>query len=111
METQLHASDHDNIVTLIEKVSNLTEEVRLMRDGTKDDIRDLQENKLDRREYQDFKNELDRDRKERSDAVDKKFSELAQTQSEQGKQVATNSRLIWMGLGAIAALNLLLKFL
>ena len=78
-----NSTDHDNIITLLANVKTLTEEVRLMRDNTKDDIKDLQVGKVDAadftREILRIDNNRAEDRKNDStitDALEKKVDSL-----------------------------------
>lgn len=72
----LNLTDHDLLIRLDTRMSNLTDEMRLLRDGTTGDIKDLKENKLDRREFEEYKRERDNDRKEEARVKDEHFDKL-----------------------------------
>lgn len=50
-----HSKDHDLLIEIKTEMKNLKEEVRLMRDNSKDQIKELQIGKLDTRDFNDFK--------------------------------------------------------
>lgn len=85
METS--QQDHDNIVTLLANVKTLTEEVRGIRDDTKEDVRDLQSQKLDIKEYNDFKVTLAKEAVSRDAEITRQFKEAETERNGQTKKL------------------------
>lgn len=110
MAQETQQTDHDNIITLIEKVSNLTDEVRLMRDGTKDDIKALQLGKVDRTEFQQYKDDNERIRKEKIDDFTKSDLAFKEEMEKQNKKVDYLLKVVYIGLGALGIIELVAPF-
>lgn len=65
---EIASTDHDLLIRLDEKVANVLDEVRLLRDGTQNEIKDLKLNKLERQEFLDYK--VDHERHHSKEAKD-----------------------------------------
>lgn len=104
------SNDHDNIITLIANVKTLTEEVRLMRDTTRDDIKALQTGKLDRSEFLEFKSANAQERKEKIGDVEKAEKELNDKIAAHQKTLDMLVRAYFLGLGALGIIELVVPF-
>ena len=102
--------DHDNIITLIANVKTLTEEVRLMRDSTKDDIKALQANKLDRTEFLEYKVGVAVERKEKIADFEKSEKGLQTQLDAQAKQLSMLIRAYFIGLGVLGTIEFVMPF-
>lgn len=48
-------NDHDLLITIKENLKNIIEELRLLRDGTNERLKNVEQNKLDKADFADFK--------------------------------------------------------
>lgn len=101
MEPQvpLNLTDHDLLIRLDTRMQNITDEMRLLRDGTTGDIKDLKEKKLDRRDFEEYK----RDHENESEKIIKGFEEHFE------KSDAKTDRLV-VQMAAIGGALLILQF-
>jgi len=105
-----NSNDHDNIITLIANVKTLTDEVRLMRDTTRDDIKALQAGKLDRSEFLEYKVASAAERKEKVADVEK-FGEGLQTQITASQNTLNMLvRAYFISLGVLATIEFVMPF-
>ena len=76
-------TDHDILIRVEGKVENLTDEMRLLRDGTKDNIKELQDKKVDK----------------------ETFKTLVELVTNQGRQIETLKRLVYIGVGGVIVIQ------
>lgn len=80
-------NDHDILIRVETKLESLTDEVRLMRDGTKEQITTLFATKLDKKTYE-------AESKNTSDAIEK-----------HDRQIGRLTWLVYIGVGIILTLQ------
>lgn len=86
-------TDHDILIRVESKVESLTDEVRLMRDGTKEDISKLYNQKVEVTVFNEFKNDVINQNREN----DSRFQK--------------NERLIYIGFGIVITLEFVIGLL
>jgi hypothetical protein len=84
-----HPGDHDLLIRLDEKMDGVKTDIKDLKDGLSVDVQHLKTDKLDREEFETFKNE--------------DFAEVRD-------DVKTLSRYVWMAIGALALFNLYLAY-
>lgn len=104
-------TDHDLLIRLDTRMAGLENEMRLIRDGTHDDIKELKEKKLDRQEFIDFKMENEKTRTEKITDFAKSEASIKIELEKQSKKIDFILRIVWMGLGILGAIELIAPFL
>lgn len=102
--TTTQQSDHDNIITLIANVKTLTDEIRLLRDDTKEDIKDLKRDKLDKSEFAGYKTDIETDRREHREDLDSRLAGLS-------RKVDFATKVIYIGLGAVGIIQFVIPLI
>lgn len=75
-QTPLNLTDHDLLIRLDTRMGTLTDEMRLLRDGTTNDIKDLKERKLDRRDFEEYKRECETSINKVATGIDERFEKV-----------------------------------
>lgn len=124
MDNLPHTSltDHDLLIRVDTRLGGLETEMRLLRDGTHSDIKDLKEHKLDKSEFSTYKQDLEKYNTEKVRDVDGKFAELEKKFEEklneatakgveQGKKVDRLMSVYLIGSGFLLAVQLIAPFI
>ncbi len=102
-----HTGDHDLLIEIKTKVMNLTDEVRLMRDDTKEKIKGLETNKLDLNEFRNFKLELSKDDLRLEGEMKDMRAEISVIKSDIEKVF----KYMYMAMGALAIIQIVMAYL
>lgn len=123
MESLPHASltDHDLLIRVDTRLGGLETEMRLLRDGTHSDIKDLKENKLDKTEFSTYKQDIEKYHAEKIKDVEGKFAEMEKKFEEkldevegkvetQGQKLDRLMSVYLIGSGFLLAVQLIAPF-
>ena len=112
METQLtNMTDHDLLIRLDTRMGGLETEMRLMRDNTVSDIKELKSDKLDRNEFSDYKIQNELTRREKIRDFEREF-ELANIEMKRiEKKTDFTLKVIYIGLGIVGTLQIVAPIL
>ena len=101
-----HMQDHDLLIEIKTKVIGLTDEMRLMRDDTKQKVKDLDTSKLNISEHNNFKLELAKE----ALRVDAELKGLREEDEDLRKEIEKANRYIYMAIGGLAVIQVVIAF-
>ena len=99
--------DHDLLIEIKTKVMNLTDEMRLMRDDTRERLKALETSKVGVEEFRAFKLELAKE----DLRVENSVKDLRIMDQSLEKKIDTALRYIYMAMGGLAVLQIVIGLL
>lgn len=101
--------DHDLLITIKEKISNIGDELRLLRDGTNERLKNVEINKLDRAEFLEFKSSLKESTVEKQVDADKALATVCALVEDNKKDIKVLFRYVYIIIGVGIILQLFAK--
>lgn len=102
-----YSQDHDLLIEIKTKIGNLGDEVRLMRDDTKERLKGLEASKVGIEEFRNFKLELAKD----DLRFETEIKDLKKTDEELREQVERALKYIYLGMGGLAVVQIMIGFI